>query len=376
MQDKITDVAILGGGLAGLTLAIQLANAGHSVILFEKEKYPFHKVCGEYVSFESYDFLERIGIPLSLMDLPIIEKLRVSAPNGTLLEQTLDLGGFGISRFYLDSKLAELAVSKGVKLYDETKALDVQFENDLFLIKTESDTYKALVVSGSFGKHSNLEKKIDKNLFNKNKNLNYIGVKYHVHIDLPENVIELHNFKDGYCGISKIEDGKFCLCYLTDSKNLKDNDNDIKKMETHVLMKNSFLKKYFETAEFIFEKPLTISQIGFHKRYAVKNHVLMVGDAAGTIAPLCGNGMSMAMHASFIAFGLIDKYLHGDLIRSNMEALYEKQWKKLFSRRIWIGRSIQQLFGAESQTNISIGILKRLPFLTGKLIKLTHGNKF
>ncbi len=198
MQNKVLDVAILGGGLAGLTLAIQLANAGHSVILFEKEKYPFHKVCGEYISFESYDFLERIGMPLSLMDLPIIEKLRVSAPNGAVLEQSLDLGGFGISRFYLDSKLAELAISKGVKLYDETKVLDVQFENDLFSIKTELVTYEALVVSGSYGKRSNLEKKIDKYLINKNKNMNYIGVKYHVHIDLPEIVIELNNFKDGY----------------------------------------------------------------------------------------------------------------------------------------------------------------------------------
>ena len=44
------DLAIIGGGLAGLTLAIQVRRMGHSVILFEKEKYPFHRVCGEYIS--------------------------------------------------------------------------------------------------------------------------------------------------------------------------------------------------------------------------------------------------------------------------------------------------------------------------------------
>ena len=56
------DIAIIGGGLAGLTLSIQCANAGYNTILFEKETYPFHKVCGEYISNESLPFLEKIEI--------------------------------------------------------------------------------------------------------------------------------------------------------------------------------------------------------------------------------------------------------------------------------------------------------------------------
>ncbi|HEX2607665.1 MAG TPA: FAD-dependent oxidoreductase, partial [Flavisolibacter sp.] len=54
------DVAIVGGGLAGLSCAIQLQRAGHSVIVLEKENYPFHKVCGEYISLESWPFLESL----------------------------------------------------------------------------------------------------------------------------------------------------------------------------------------------------------------------------------------------------------------------------------------------------------------------------
>ena len=53
MSEQIVDCGIVGGGLAGLTLAIQLADAGYAVVLFEKEKYPFHKVFGEYISMES-----------------------------------------------------------------------------------------------------------------------------------------------------------------------------------------------------------------------------------------------------------------------------------------------------------------------------------
>src|SRR6478752_546917 len=93
------DVAIAGGGLAGLAAAILLRKAGWSVILFEREKYPFHKVCGEYISMESWSFLEGLGIPLSQMDLPKIDTLVLTAPNGKSFTTKLPLGGFGISRF-------------------------------------------------------------------------------------------------------------------------------------------------------------------------------------------------------------------------------------------------------------------------------------
>ena len=58
------DCAIVGGGLAGLCLSIQLARLGHRVVVFEKNSYPFHKVCGEFVSNESAGFLLRLGLKL------------------------------------------------------------------------------------------------------------------------------------------------------------------------------------------------------------------------------------------------------------------------------------------------------------------------
>src|SRR6187455_493233 len=96
------DAAIVGGGLAGLAAAIQLSHAGHSVILFEKEKYPFHKVCGEYISLESWEFLIQLGLPLQDKNLPVIKSLFLTAPNGKSFKTKLPLGGFGISRYQLD----------------------------------------------------------------------------------------------------------------------------------------------------------------------------------------------------------------------------------------------------------------------------------
>jgi flavin-dependent dehydrogenase len=368
------DVAVVGGGLAGLCLAIQLAEANYQVVLFEKENYPFHKVCGEYISMESFPFLESLGMPLSNMHLPMIKHLRVSAPDGLVLEHELGLGGFGISRFTLDANLAHIAIKKGVHLKTFTKVTEVWFTNDNFDIKTTKGNFYANLVCGAYGKRAVLDQQLKRPRPITKKN--YIGVKYHVKLNFPDDVIELHNFKNGYCGISKVDDNKYCMCYLSDAQNLKDHHNDIKLMEEKVLMQNPFLAKYFKEAQFLYDTPLTISQISFAKKTSVQQHVLMLGDAAGNIAPLCGNGMSMAMHASKLAFNLIHQYQRKEITRAQLEQNYSKVWRQHFAQRISIGAFLQHTFGKEKLTNVSIALLNKFPKVTSNLINLTHGQVF
>jgi menaquinone-9 beta-reductase len=372
------DIAVIGGGLAGLALAIQSARAGYKVILFEKEQYPFHKVCGEYISLESWDFLEDLGIPLSQMNLPVIRRLIVSAPNGTKTEQPLPLGGFGISRYKLDSMLADIAMAAGVKVMENTKAENIEFSNEFFAVQFSGKSIGAKIAAGTFGKRSNLDIKWERQFAKKqnNKLNNYIGIKYHIKIDWPEDLIALHNFKNGYCGISRIEDGLCCLCYLTTAKNLKESGNSIVMMEENILQVNPHLKKIFAAAEKKMAEPVTISQISFDKKEQVQNHILFAGDAAGMITPLCGNGMSMALLGSKIAFTNIDMFLKNEISRNEMEMNYGRTWKKQFGGRLKAGRLIQTMFGRKWVTNIFISCAKPFPKFIKFLIRQTHGQPF
>ncbi len=377
-EKQTYQVAVIGGGLAGLSLSIQLAKAGYTTTLIEKEKYPYHKVCGEYISLESWDFLKRLGLPLEQMQLPIINQLNVSAPDGTLFQQQLPLGGFGISRYTLDHALAELARQAGVELKEETKVNDVEFENDLFTVSTSAGNCNAPVVAGSFGKRSNLDVKWNRHFIQQkpNKLNNYIAVKYHIRTNHPAGLISLHNFENGYCGISQIEEGKYCLCYLTTAANLRKSKNNIQQMEKEILFQNPHLKKIFTEAEFLYNPPLTISQISFDKKTLIENHMLMLGDAGGMITPLCGNGMSMALHGSKLAFENIHAFLQHKISRTKMEANYSRQWKEQFEARIQIGRVIQRFFGKNNITNLFIKSFRAFPFLARPLIKRTHGSSF
>lgn len=378
MHNQPYDIVIIGGGLAGLSLSIQASRAGYRTILFEKEQYPHHKVCGEYISMESFAFLISLGLPLQSMGLPMIKRLMVSAPNGKSLEQPLPLGGFGISRYTLDSMLANLAKEASCEIMENTKVDNVLFNENANTILAGGKQYTASIVVSSFGKRSNMDVKWNRPFIKvkHDKLKNYIGVKYHIKTDHDEDLIALHNFSNGYCGISKIEEDTCCLCYLTTADNLLNHGNNIKKMEERLLSINPYLKNIFSNARFLFDAPVTISQISFEKKEQVLNHMLMVGDAAGMITPLCGNGLSMALHGSKMAFNHIDTFLKGMTTRNEMEKNYQYQWQKHFSGRLRTGRMVQSFFGNPAKTNFLVSALRPFPSLTKALVRLTHGKPF
>jgi menaquinone-9 beta-reductase len=374
--ERTYDIAIIGGGLAGLSLSIQLARKGLRVCVFEKESYPFHKVCGEYISMESWDFLTGLGLPLEHWNLPRIHQLLITAPDGRSISAELPQGGFGISRFKLDAALAELAKQAGVHLFENSKVHQVSFEEDHHLIQTPGGLYRAKVACACYGKKSNLDVKWKRSFMKQGKGENYVGVKYHVKADLPAGQISLHNFPGGYCGISRVEDGVYCLCYLTSSENLRKNQQSIPAMEEKTLKQNPALKKLLEEVSILYQEPVTIAQISFSKKTQIENHILCIGDAAGMITPLCGNGMSMALHASKIAAGCIQDFFSQLIKRQAMENNYQRIWDRQFSKRLKTGRLIQRFFGHPYWSSVLIRVTKPFPFLVRALIRQTHGGRF
>lgn len=371
-------IGIVGGGLAGLSLAILMRRKGYEVILFEKEAYPFHRVCGEYISRESEPFLRELGIDIDRLQLPMIDKLQISSPKGLVIHHRLSLGGIGISRFLLDQLLKDIAEKEGVCVSTSDKVNDIQYVDNQFFIQAQSGNYTVRSAIASAGKRSNLDTKF-KRLFvqrKPSKHNNYIGVKYHIKTAFPLDTIALHNFKDGYCGMSAIEDGKYCLCYLTTAANLQQSGNAIAQMEKDILQKNPFLVKVFQEATFLFPEPVVISQVSFQQKALIEHHVLMMGDAAGMITPLCGNGMSMAMHTAKMASMYLDQFLLGEINREQLEKNYSDYWNKQFANRLRVGRWIQAVFGKPLATEWFLTLLKPFPKLVEFLINLTHGKTF
>ncbi|MEM6697118.1 MAG: NAD(P)/FAD-dependent oxidoreductase [Bacteroidota bacterium] len=369
------DILIIGGGLSGLLNAILLSKNGLSVTLIEKKDYPQHRVCGEYISNEVRPFLEKHHLFPADFQPSNITEFMLTSTSGKAATLPLDLGAFGISRYELDRFWYRKAVELGVDFQLKTTVSEVDFKDNYFQVKTsKGKELESKIVIGAFGKRSVLDRNMNRTFFQKKSP--YIGVKYHIQTDFSEHTVALHNFKDGYCGLNKVEGNRYNLCYLSHQKNLR-NRGAIQAMEKEVLYQNPYLKGIFQNSDFLFTKPKVIHEISFAKKQVVEQHILMSGDSAGMITPLCGNCMAMAIHAAKILSETILAHLNaGNIERIALERVYTQKWNKLFATRLWAGRQIQALFGGERISEVAVGILKNVKPLARFLMKQTHGKSF
>ncbi|WP_337251818.1 NAD(P)/FAD-dependent oxidoreductase [Maribacter halichondriae] len=258
------DIIIVGAGLAGLTAALDLTLKKHSVLVIEKDTFPRHKVCGEYVSNEVHDYLDHLGVGLEEVRPISINTLLLSTGKGKSVKTKLPLGGFGISRYTFDNLLYQKAVSLGANFLFQ-KVASISFQNNGFKVFTNINrAFTSKFVIGAFGKRSNIDKSLDR-AFIKRKS-HWLGIKSHyVYDDFPDDLVALHTFKGGYGGLSKTESGALNFCYLATYKSFQ-KYKSVQEFNENVISQNPHLRTFLKDAKPIFEEPLSIAQISFHKK--------------------------------------------------------------------------------------------------------------
>ncbi|MEL1253641.1 NAD(P)/FAD-dependent oxidoreductase [Flavobacterium sp. DGU38] len=365
------DVLIIGGGLAGLASALHLSKKGLTVTVIEKAAYPRHKVCGEYISNEILPYLQWLNINISELHPTHISTFEFSALNGKTTRTKLPLGGFGVSRFALDNFLYKKAIQNGCTIITDS-VIGVSFEKNEFTITTSQQIFTSKIVLGAYGKRSNIDQFLDRDFIAKKSQ--WLAVKGHYKGEFDNSLVALHNFQGGYCGVSAVEKSIVNICYLADYKTFKKYKN-IDDYQKEVLHKNQKLKTVFESSTPIFEKPLTISQISFDKKNPVDNHILMIGDTAGLIHPMCGNGMAMAIHSAKIASELVLDFYSGKIESlALLEKKYRKEWNKHFKKRLIMGRILAKALRYKTFTSIMTSLAASMPFLLSVIIRQTHGS--
>ncbi|SMD14188.1 NAD(P)/FAD-dependent oxidoreductase [Pedobacter nyackensis] len=364
-------IVIVGGGLAGLSAALHLRKANLEVTLIEKSTYPHHKVCGEYLSNEVLPYLQWLDAdPLSLSP-SIIKKLTVSSSTGKSINCDLPLGGFGLSRFTLDHFLYQKALQKGCVIITD-RVTSIQFKDNNFELSTDKHgILNSHLVIGAYGKRSAIDQKLSRPFILKKSP--WLAVKAHYNGNFPDDLVALHSFKGGYCGVSKVENDHINICYLADYESFKAHKH-INDFQKNVLCKNPELESILEHSTMLFEQPLTISQISFEKKEAVQDHILMIGDTAGLIHPLCGNGMAMAIHSAKICAELIITYLNGGIASRNLlEQEYIKRWNSIFKTRLLMGNFLSRLIRKDRLFKPMQQLLITFPSVLPLIVKMTHG---
>jgi flavin-dependent dehydrogenase len=360
-------VCIIGGGLSGLALSLDLRKKGYSVIIIEKGSYPRHKVCGEYLSKESVRYLFDLCPEIKDIELPGIKLFKLSSTGKAQLSIPLEMGGLGISRFQLEMIMFRQAMKEGVVIVTDTKAEVSKQENGFFITRAGKEAVRSRIICNAAGRYAGQRSE---------RSTRYVGVKYHVRLDRDPSFIEIHNFSGGYCGISNVENGISCLCYIINSQKIKENNNSIVHTEQKVLYQNKRLEHIFQNAEYMMEEPVKVSGIDFEARQPFHRGVFYLGDAAGTIAPITGNGMSMGLRSAMELSKIIDGHLTGEHSLEGAGKLYSGTWKKQFHSRIILSRYFHGLSEYPFLTRAFITGLRPFPIITSRLVKSTHGQPF
>ena len=184
-----------------------------------------------------------------------------------------------------------------------------------FAVNTSQGSFTSRLVLGCHGKRSAL----DLNRPFTQKHSPFVAVKAHYRgLELPS-VIELHAFPGGYCGLSQIEAKEINVCWIAHERILGSKNRSV----PDALLQNPILADRFESMRCVRRSQHRLSQISFALKKKFDGDVCMVGDSAGMITPLCGDGMAMALRSAELAIPLVVKFLRQDLSKIDFKNQYE-----------------------------------------------------
>jgi flavin-dependent dehydrogenase len=267
--------------------------------------------------------------------------------------------------------LLKAAKAQGVQFVWEA-VISVAFTGDLFRVTSKNGAWKARMVIGAWGKRSNLDRVLNRPFFKRSSS--WMAIKMHYRAAYPSDQVGLYSFEGGYGGLSINETGALNFCYLIRTEKFRETPNLVSCTQK-LLEEHPVLREVLQSAEPLMAEALSISNISFEKKKRVHGHILLSGDAARVIHPLCGNGMAMAIRSGQIQAGFIRDYLEGKFPggRTAMERAYDRTWAREFGNRLRMGSRLQGLLLRSWGLEAGLRLVAVSPGLLRQAIRQTHG---
>lgn len=307
------DVAVVGAGPAGSAAAIRLANLGKRVVLIEKEKFPRHKLCGEFISPECLEHFDELGVLDAIRDSGGVEiaKTVFYARSGRGVEVPSQwFGGahkhaLGLSRSEMDLQLLTRARKVGADVLEETSAIDLLREGDAVVgVKTRGARIFSRITLDATGRMRFLTRRADAK--DPVRKADYVAFKTHVSgCGVADDVCEIFSYAHGYGGSSRVENGLHNLCFIAAAEDVKQLGSDPTRVLGEVVCTNKRAAEVLKGINFVGEwHAVAIERYG-RGNVAPTRGLLCIGDAAAFIDPFTGSGMLLALESAKVAAAAI-----------------------------------------------------------------------
>jgi len=328
-------ITIIGGGLAGLTLGIGLRNQGVPVTVMEAGHYPRHRVCGEFISGRGQEALERLGVRASFLEAGAILARtavfctdRTQSPARPLLPSALCL-----SRFKMDALLAKQFRKLGGELREG--------------VRWRPGANDGAVVHAS-GRRAQSQ----------DHGWRWFGLKVHAQKVSLEADLEMHLAPNSYVGLCQLGGGEVNVCGLfrrrAHGDTSRTNWKEILSGEPGTGLRRRLARAVFDESSFC-----SVAGLPLRPQYASESDECRIGDALTMIAPVTGNGMSIAFESAENALQPLTAYSRGDLSWRQAQQTVAASCDSAFARRLaWASRLQWMMFAAPLQGTLASIILR------------------
>lgn len=358
MSSEIHDVAIAGGGPAGTSAAINLAQQGLKVLLAEHKRFPREKLCGEFISPECIKHFERLGVAneitlakgAELTETSFYARTgnKVSVPSHWFGD---DRAAIGLSRAEMDRALLEGAKRNGVTVLEEAQVVDLIRDKQRIAgvqIRTSDGmrAYRAHLTIDATGRTRALARKVARDKDSKRR-ARFVAFKAHLqNARVAPGVCEIYFYPGGYGGLNNIEGELSNLCFIATARDLRQSGSSPEQIIRSRVMRNTRAAFTLGEANFV-TSWLSVALESFGRQELVPaDGLLMIGDAAAFIDPFTGSGMLMALESGAVAAAAISEY--GDSLAhessfSQLANRYRAHYKRTFDSRLrvssWLRRA-------------------------------------
>lgn len=329
------DTAVVGAGPAGSVTAYCLARNGYSVHLLDKEEFPRHKPCGGGLPVHAVDLLEDIGISIDPIVEEVTERVKFLYDSKDPVESDLsDAPVTMVSRGRFDTFLAEEAEKQGAVFEDGTGVQDINIKDGYCELILPDRTQKAKFVVGADGANSRVGRSVglmqDQDC----------GVAIDAEIEVDPSVYRREKSYSTF-NVNYVEDG-YGWVFPKDGY-LSMGVGGYPKDVAYPKALDQFLEENIGTDR-IRSKNTYGHPLPFYQGCddVVNRRVALVGDAAGMVDALSGEGIFYAMQGASILADSIDRALSEDIDYLNQ---YSQRLKKtVFKELRWSGRLANVFF--------------------------------
>lgn len=384
------DAIVIGGGIAGTSTAILLAQRGWSVVLVEKRAFPRRKVCGECVAAPNLALLDALGVGEVFTALagPPLERVALYQGDEAFAAELPRLRGGSapwgraLGREHLDALLLARATALGVAVRQPWSAIDVARSDGMHVctiaaasaaqLPSATATLVAPVVIDAHGSWERAPAAAERAQARARASDLFAFKANFADAQLPPGVLPVLAFAGGYGGMVVADDRMLTIACCVRRDRLREwrarRPNMAAGEAVEALLRDScagvraVLNDARRVGPWLSVGPL---QPGMRAPWT-EQRGFAVGNAAGEAHPILGEGISMALQGAWLLSARLEEQRSALLAGSSQARVaraYARDWRRNFAARIRWAALLAQLAMRPGAARALRHVLRRWPGL-------------